>query len=543
MRLTGASALVLAAAFALPPLVKAPDLQENRALAAFPAPPARLSGLTPWRRALDAWVADHFPARTHLIAGANALRYALGASGSDRVIVGREGWLFDDDGTHLGAARDGPQVDDAAAAAWLDGLAGRTETLAAQGKAYLLLVPPMKAAVVPDRAPAWFRLGVNRPAALLPRLATVAGAGQALYLQPAMAREMAWGLKTYSAHDTHWTGLGAYLGYAALMRDLQARGLTPEGPRPLEDFVQVRAGEANKPRNLALMLGIASFVPVDYPELGDPEVEELVRVTWLGPRHDWTGARVLDTGRAGPTLLITVDSFSNALLPFLYGHFSRIVVAHNQDGFWRPDLIDRFNPDIVVTEVVENGLLSAMQGSPSPSPEAARRIRETVAARQRYAFEDRRGRRPAPFHRIEGTDRSEVITGTEGRDDIQARPGDDTVTGLGGDDAIRGGRGNDLIDGGDGDDWLSGGRGNDTLTGGRGADAFHGFADCGDDLITDFRLDEGDHIELDPDTAYELKQEGADAVVQMQAGRLVLKGVRAADLPRGTIRLRRPRLA
>lgn len=542
-RLVGASVLVLAGAFVLPHVTRTPDLQENRVLAPFPAPPKRLGDLTAYRRGLDAWVADHFAPRTHLIAGVNLLRYAAGSSGSPQVLVGRQGWLFDDDGTHLGQAAAGPQVGDAEAAAWLDGLAGRTEALAAQGKPYVLLVPPMKAAAVPDRAPAWFRLGVNRPAVLLPRLARVSGAGQALYLQPALARETAWGLKTYSAHDTHWTGLGAYLGYAELMRVLQARGAVSEGPRPLSDFVAVREGEANKPRNLALMLGIASFVPVDYPELGDPETEELNRVTWLGPRHDWTGPRVIDTGLAGkPVLLITVDSFSNALLPFLYAHFSRVIVAHNNDGFWRPDLVARFNPDVVVTEVVESGMMSAMQGSPAPSGQARARIREVLARRQRYALEDRGPAVRADYRRREGTDQNDRIDGDNGADDIQARPGDDTVMGYGGDDAIRGGRGNDVIDGGDGDDWLSGGRGNDTLTGGRGADVFQGFADCGDDLITDFSLDEGDRIELEPDTAYELRQEGADAVVQMQAGRLVLKGVRAADLPRGSIRLRRPRL-
>lgn len=543
-RLIGASVLVLAAAVALPRVAPAPDLQENRTLAAFPARPAGLAELTAYRRAMDDYVADHFPPRTHLIAGLNLLRYRLGSSGSPQVLIGRDGWLFHDDGSHLGQARRGPQVSDADAAAWLGGLAGRTEALAGRGKTYLVIVPPMKAAAVPEKAPAWFRLGVNRPAVLLPRLARVAGAGTALYLEPAMARPTAWGLKTYTPYDTHWTGLGAYYGYAALMQTLQAKGAVTEGPRPLESFVQVRGDDRNKPRNLALMLGIASFVPVDYPELGDPDTEELIRITWLTDRRDWTGSRVVDTGQAGkPVLLMTVDSFSNALLPFLYAHFSRIVIAHNDDGLWREDLIARFNPDIVVTEVVESGMMAAMQRSPAPSPEAAARIRVAVARRQRYALEDRTSPARASYRRIEGTETSERIVGDAGADDIQARPGDDTVSGGGGDDAIRGGRGADRIDGGDGDDWLSGDRGDDTLTGGRGADAFHGFADCGNDVVTDFSLDEDDRIELDPGTAFELKQEGADAVVEMQGGRLILKGVRASDIPKGSIRLRRPRLS
>ncbi|HEX7943162.1 MAG TPA: hypothetical protein VF495_00770, partial [Phenylobacterium sp.] len=357
------------------------------------------------------------------------------------------------------------------------------------------------------------------------------------------AQQSAWGLKTYTAYDTHWTGLGAYLGYAAFMRELQALGRA-EGPRPLEAFREVRMGEVNKPRNLALMLGVASFVDVDHPELGDPLSEDAVQVTYLGPKHDWTGPHVIDTGQAGkPVLMMTVDSFSNALVPFLYSHFSRIVVSHVDDGTWRPDLIARFNPDIVVLEVVESGLRPAMSRAPQASPEALARIGRTLARRERYVLQHHRVGRQTVFHRIDGTDAADRLAGGPDSDDIQGKPGDDTITGLGGDDVLRGGRGADRIDGGDGDDWVSGDRGDDTLTGGRGADVFHGFTDCGNDVVTDFDIDDDDRVELDPGTVYAVRQEGADTVVEMQGGRLILKNVRMERLPPGWIRVKRPPLA
>jgi hypothetical protein len=543
-RLIGASVLVLAAAFVAPRFIAAPDLDENRTLAkAPPALPDSWGGLTAYRRAMDAYVADHFPPRALLIGGLNRLRLLIGASGSPRVVVGRDGWLFDDDENHMGAARGVPPLSDAEAQAWLATLAGRTEALAAQGKAYVVLSPPMKAAVYPQMAPAWFRLDANRPAVTLARLSRAAHAGAVLYLHDALAQQAAWGLKTYAAHDTHWTGLGAYLGYAAFLRELQAQGRT-DGPWPLEAFREVRIGEVNKPRNLALMLGVASFVHVDYPELADPLGEDTVQTTYLSARHDWTAPHVIDTGQTGkPVLLITVDSFSNALVPFLYSHFSRIVVSHVDDGAWRPDLVARFNPDVVALEVVESGLRAVMSRGPPASPEALARVRLAVAQRQRYAVEPRHVARRAGFHRLDGTDAADRLTGGAGRDDIQGKPGDDTLAGLGGDDALRGGRGADRLDGGDGDDWLSGDRGDDTLAGGRGADTFHGFAGCGSDVVLDFEAEDGDHVELEPGTAYTLRQAGADAVVEMQGGRLILRGVRAERLPPGWIRVRRPPLA
>jgi hypothetical protein len=62
----------------------------------------------------------------------------------------------------------------------------------------------------------------------------------------------------------------------------------------------------------------------------------------------------------GPTLLMTGDSFSNEILPFLLPHFSRIIFAHHQDGFFRDDLLAQFNPDVVVIEVFEPGVRHAM---------------------------------------------------------------------------------------------------------------------------------------------------------------------------------------
>src|SRR5437763_2957427 len=95
------------------------------------------------------------------------------------------------------------------------------------------------------------------------------------------------------------------------------------GPRPLSDFSYVRHPVWGTPRNLALMLGVASFVPIDFPEVGDPDLEKTLTITYLTGQIDWTKPRVVDTGQLGkPVLLMTMDSFSNALLPYLYGDFS-----------------------------------------------------------------------------------------------------------------------------------------------------------------------------------------------------------------------------
>jgi hypothetical protein len=540
--LIGVAGAVAVGAFALPFLAPEPDLQENRTYA--PAPRLRsLGDLQAFPRAADAYVADHFPPRAYLIAALNRLRLLIGASGSPRVVVGHKGWLFSDDGGHLGAGRGAPALGDAEVEAWLAALAGRTAALKAQGATYLVLAPPVKEVIYPGLAPDWFLPDTNRTAVTLSRLADAAGAGKVVYPYAELANAAHYGVKVYAAHDTHWTGLGAYWGYVALMRELQRRGIGA-GPRPLEAFREERANAANKPRNLALMLGVSSFVDVDYPELGDPPAEDALKVTPLAARRDWTAPRVIDTGAAGkPVLLLTMDSFANALLPFLYGDFSRIVLAHNQDGAWRPDLAAQFHPDVVVTEVVESGLPQAMRGSPPPAPATLAEIHSAVSVRRRYALAAWNPWAHARPRVLAGAERDDQLEGIEAPDDIQGRGGHDTLHGRGGDDVLRGGRGNDLIYGEEGDDWIEGGRGDDTLIGGHGADTFSAFEGSGLDVVLDFSAAEGDRVELAPDLAFTVRQQGKDAVIEFNGGRVVLRGVQAAALPKGAVRNRRSSLA
>lgn len=536
--LMGASAAVLAAGFLAPKLAPAPDLTENRTPAPAPKLEASWRALSEFPKAADAWVADHFPARPHLIGGLNSLRARFGVSGSEKVIVGRDGWLFFDDGTHLGSARNDPRYTDAQAAAWLTGLAGRTEALAARGATYLVVAAPDKETLYPELGPRWYRgPNLNRAAELLPRLATSAQAGEVLYLREALERPTRWGLKTYTPNDTHWTGLGAYYGYAEVMRRLNALGVA-EGPRPLDHFVEVRERDPNKPRNLALMLGIASFVNVDYPELGDPATEDRLSVTWLTAAQDWTQPRVVDTGQTGkPVLLMTMDSFSNAFLPFFYSHFSRIVLAHNQDGAWRDDLIARYQPDVVILEVVETGLPWVMAPAPEASLAARQRIAAALALPHRVPAEhDVAQVRPrGPMPTITGGAGPDLLRGGERAEIILGRQGADTIDGGDGDDIIRTGAGGDSIDAGPGADWISADKGDDVMRGGGGPDIFVTRADVGTDRVLDFSAAEGDRVVVEPGAPYEVRQEGADTVVVTPGGRLVLVGVRADTLPTGAV--------
>jgi hypothetical protein len=366
--LVGTILILMAAAWLAPFAGRPPELRENRRLAPAPAWPRRIQDLATFRKAADAYVADHFPARPYLIATLNRARMALGVSGTDRVIVGRDGWLFFDNGSHLGEARGDPPLSAVQARTWLATLAARRDVAARQGAAYLVVVPPSKETVYPQHGPAWYRgPDPNRPAAALARLAPASGAGDLLYLYAPVKLAADAGQPVFSRHDTHWTGYGAYAGYAALMDHLHGLGLT-DGPRPLPSTL-MRPSGARGPRDLAAMLGVSSLVRLDAAHFDYDAAMAGRRVTDLGPRTDWTAPQVVDTGETGkPVLLLVRDSFSNEMLPLLLPHFSRIVLAHVQDGFWRPDLMARFRPQVVILEVTEPGLPLAFAQGPAAAP-------------------------------------------------------------------------------------------------------------------------------------------------------------------------------
>jgi Ca2+-binding RTX toxin-like protein len=127
----------------------------------------------------------------------------------------------------------------------------------------------------------------------------------------------------------------------------------------------------------------------------------------------------------------------------------------------------------------------------------------------------------------------DFLYGDGGADIVYGNLGDDSCDGGAGADLIRGGQGNDVLTGSDGADWLSGDRGNDTITGGAGADIFHSFVGAGIDRVIDFRLAEGDRVQLDPGTPYAVAQVGADTVITLggsSADQVILVGVQASTL-------------
>lgn len=353
----------------LPGFVR-PELGENRNLASLPALPKNLSDLRAYAKKMDAYINDNFPARPYFIATLNYLRYKAGYSGTSKILVGNDGWLFYDDGSHLDQARDAAPLTTKQRRAWVTTLAGRAEQVRSRNAVYVVLSAPVKELVYPDKAPSWARIG-HGDAELLEPDARAVGYPNLLGLRRTLIRERQAHSDIYTPYETHWTGYGARAAYVTLCERLNELGF-PIQPTSASDFTLADAHA----QDLARMLGISSFIQPYFPRLQHP-IQANLKQTYLSETGDPNRPHIIETGLVGkPTIQITADSFGGELLNFLYPHFSRLIVSHPQDGFYREDLISRYHPDVVVLEVVEFGLRYAMSPAATPGLPGQNRIRD-----------------------------------------------------------------------------------------------------------------------------------------------------------------------
>lgn len=352
----------------LPGLVR-PEIVENRVLASLPASPKNLADLLAYPKKIDAYVNDNFPARAYFICALNYLRYKAGYSGTSRVLVGKHGWLFYDNGSHLEQGRDTPPLSVKQRKRWVTTLAGRVEQLRSKNTVYVVLSAPVKELIYPDKAPPWARFG-HGSAELLEADARASDYPNLLGLRSTLIKERQAHPDVYTPYETHWTGYGARAASLALLARLNELGF-PVEPAPPGEFSFTDAHR----KDLARMLGISSMIQPHFPRF-QHAVQAHLKETYLTDTEDPYRPKVIETGIAGkPTLQITMDSFGGELLSFLYPHFSRLIVSHPQDGFYREDLISTYHPDVVILEVIESGLGFAMGPAAEPGPSGRDRIR------------------------------------------------------------------------------------------------------------------------------------------------------------------------
>jgi hypothetical protein len=342
---------------------------ENRKLADPPA--------FSWQRPLDhlgglaSWFNDRFAFRGRLVRGYNRLLHGLfHVSPSDRIVIGRQGWLYLGRGNYFNNEMDYyrsirpftlPELQRFKAT-----LEERRDWLARRGIRYLFVPAPNKSSIYPEYLPA----AINRVHArsrldqLLDYLRRRSDV-EFLDLRPELLRRKA-GERLYHKTDSHWNDLGGYWAYREIAERL--RRFFP-ALRPLPPGELVVGRRAGPGGDLARLLDLQQDVLRETYITARPRVPIPLRTgkptPGFRPRAPWVKlvASECPAGEVASAVMVR-DSFAHQLMPFLSRHFRRIVYVWDWELHVFPDVIAKEKPSVVIDQMAERSLLNILPKNP-----------------------------------------------------------------------------------------------------------------------------------------------------------------------------------
>lgn len=360
---------LFAALIALPALVQLGGYRggtaaENRVPAPWPAWPHSLAELGALPAALDAWAGDRFGLRRELIAADGWARRRLGAIGSDKVLAGKQGWLFlAKENRVLDQVQGRDRFAPAELDAWVAEMRRRAAWLRARGIGLIVTVAPNTHGIYPEFLPDW----VARPPAgtrldqLERRLAAEPDIDY-VDLRSVLLRAKAEGVPLYHRTDTHWNGRGAFLAFQALHARIAARYPATVPLRAADWGVRPRRDEGD----LVKMAGLSGQMGEEMLEsvhLG-PAPRRLQQAIPVPDRDGEEGLDLRSSLTAGPSILLYRDSFGSRLQDFFSESFPQTISLHHHWGGFDEAAIERWHPDLVVYELVERVLNVPLRATP-----------------------------------------------------------------------------------------------------------------------------------------------------------------------------------
>jgi alginate O-acetyltransferase complex protein AlgJ len=335
--------------------------RENRNLAKLPALPRNYQEAKSYSSQVMVFYRDHFGFRNALIRAVALGKYhGLGPEVNNRIIVGKEGWLFYSKDEKFLADRGLDPFSESELDEWEELLEKREKWFADQGIPFLVVIPPDKQTIYPEYLPDEFR-GFPTPSRLdqlIDRLRQRNSPVKIIDIRPALLEAKRHG-QVYFKTDSHWNDDGAYAAYVALLeairKELPNRRLVPQPLSNFERRTVTKSGDLAQQLDLYFEYHEETSELIRKDFVGRPEAfEKLIQIPFTdGPDP------------SAPRLLTYNDSFTGPLVQFLSGSFSHATY------FWNPitEIIDPApvkgaRPDMVIHEFVERKLHDPMPVDP-----------------------------------------------------------------------------------------------------------------------------------------------------------------------------------
>ncbi len=301
------------------------DLREKRTLAARPSLFTGSGINRQFPKQFNTYYDDHFAFRNLFIRGFSLLALILQDSPSQKVLLGRDGWLFYTGDRSVESYRGLRPHTREELEAFRSNIARRQEALTRMGVAYLYVIAPNKNSIYPEFLPD----KINRVSdkTRLDLLADFLKGDPALHvldLRTVLTRAKER-FRVFHRTDSHWNDMGARVAAQEILKTLN--DLYPQKkPFPLKDLASLpQIREAAPGGDLAQFMGLEETVREEELRFAveDPRCERKELPDYLGREWPIRGTHPVKLTCAGGTgtLVMTMDSFGNGLRPILSTFF------------------------------------------------------------------------------------------------------------------------------------------------------------------------------------------------------------------------------
>lgn len=339
---------------------------ERRNPVPVPSRPQGIEELKKLPERADSWLNDAFGFRSFFSDLNNLVLKGIDSSGSDRILLGREGWLFQMRDANIEIEKEYRgtiRVRASEIRSWLDYIRAEEHWLRGLGIPLIKAIFPYKQMIYPDFLPRWARKHFVNRTDLISEAFSRAGrpwidTRKTLIRAGRDSKE-----ELYYRTDTHWNNRGAFVAYTEIMetvrevfpaaRQLKRRdfriGIEREGIRDLMRIHDYYHGWV-EPSTKVILKTPTHII----------DTQRFKKGRWKWCRKEKAGSGFLLTNVRtdlldAPRVLIARDSFTTAMAPFLNESFREILYCP-EDNRVLPDLVYEFNPDLVLFLSLEKSL-------------------------------------------------------------------------------------------------------------------------------------------------------------------------------------------
>ena len=332
------------------------SVSEKRILASIPQAPDSIKSLRRYPEKFDLYYKDNFGFRNSLL-WYNKLKYWVGNSPSDKVMLGKNGWLFfngepftDMQNVFRGIRR----LTDSELKKYAEVLTSRYQWLQARGIRYLLIIAPNKHTIYRENLPdVMFQVNENTLTDQFFNYIQLHTEVPVLDLRQVLLNNKTAGTSLYFKTDTHWNHLGTNIVQFEIAKILNS--YFPEQVKPrvyTEKDFKTKIGPGG---DLSRLLGLnKKFTDIYHNPILDPCAKRAI------PK-DGNFSKPFAT-RCGKTELVALvfrDSFFEHLYQYISLYFDRATFVSKRIEFSAlSNYIEADKPDIVIEEWAERYLVS-----------------------------------------------------------------------------------------------------------------------------------------------------------------------------------------